>query len=195
MIRKMAALVLILVAAMLVYMLVPIPSATLTKEQATRLIMDDLTPLRAAGAYVELLSVEQSDGGWDADARVAFNPHSKCPTVQRRDYTLVPFGFRPEETIRNCSVKTPVVYREEALIDSGKLPEVAALGDGARGCAFYLQEYAQANVEEYCPWLDDAEFASFSAGLPRASWVCYWENNGAKAWVALDQYNRILKQG
>jgi len=192
--RKMAALVLILVAAILVYMLVPIPSATLTKEQATQLIMDDLTPLQGAGAYVELLSVEQTPGGWSADARIAFNPHSKCPTVQRRDYTLVPFGFRPEETIKNCSVKAPVVYREEALIDSGKLAEVTALGDGARGCAFYLQEYDETKAKDYCPWLDGSEFEAFSAGLPASTWVCLWENGDAKARVALDQYNRVLKQ-
>ncbi|VVB67413.1 Uncharacterised protein [Candidatus Norongarragalina meridionalis] len=193
--RKMAALVLILVAAILIYQLIPTPSPTLNKEQAQRLILDDLAPLQAAGAYVELLGIQQTPGGWSADARIAFNPHSKCPTVQRRAYTLVPFGFRPEDSIKNCSVKTPIVYREEALIDSGKLAEVTALGDGARGCAFYLQEYDQKKAMEYCPWLDGSEFATFSAGLPPSTWVCFWEKDDAQAWVALDQYNGIVKQG
>lgn len=190
MLKQLSALVVFLVLLLLTYALFT-PTANdgeLTSTQAIDLVLQDLKYLEDQGNELKVEQVTQSEKyGWEITMRITDAPHSFCPTVIKRFYTLSPFGFRPEDVIINCNEKHPILYREEALINSGLLSEVRALPN-ARGCAFYVGENAVdlKSSKQYCPWIQVDELTNFVQGVPPESWVVHWSNNEKFVLIAFD---------
>ena len=185
--RIYGVLVVLLVAILLLYTLWPKPVQALTQEQAKQFVLQDLSSLQAESRIVS--GGPQPDGSGQFDVLVTQNPHSACPTVERRLYKLPPVSFRPSPFISECYKRNKLLYREEALINSAK---ELGIGEGY-GCAFK----ASANFTQesaYCPRIDATALSTFTAGLPQDAWVAYWEANGGNRIIALGEDGTVLKQ-
>jgi hypothetical protein len=187
MLKELGALVGFLLVLLLAYAVVGPPEAgELTADQAIELVLQDLAYLEESGNEIEVKSVAPSGRyGWEVTVRIADGPHSICPTVIKRYYTLSPFGYRPEDVIITCNEKAPILYREEALINSGLLDEVRSLPN-RKGCAFYAGGFDAASAYDYCPWLEEAALRGFMQGLPEESWVTQWTGDGGTIFIAFE---------
>jgi hypothetical protein len=180
---------------MLVYSLLPKPAAVMTGEDARALLLNDLAQQGIASDEIQVFNFTASDGKWTADVVVTRLPHSKCPTSEKRSYSdVLRFKYRPEQLIRDCVSRPPIVLREEAVIASGSLP-AAAGADYA--CAFSMDElknYDAAKTLAYCPLVDEAALLAFAQGLPSNAWVIQWNKAGGESvFVALDSFGSVLK--
>ena len=186
--RQYAILVVLLLAIFLLYTLLPKFSQPLTEEQAREFVMQDLSSLQQAESRI-VSGGRQADGSWQFDVLVTQNPHSTCPTVERRLYKLPPVSYRPEPFITGCYPRNKLLYREEAVINSAKS---LGIGEGY-GCAFKANSDWSAE-SGYCPRADVANLTAFAAGLKSQAWVAYWEAYGQTTMIALDENGQMLKK-
>lgn len=185
----------VIVVLMLVYSLLPKPEEKTTGADAYALLLNDLAQQGIASDEIQVFNFTASDGKWTADVIITRMPHSKCPTSEKRSYSdVLRFKYRPEQLVRDCVARSPLVLREEAVIASGALP-AAAGADYA--CAFSTEELRDYDAEKtrvYCPLVDEAALLAFAQGVPANSWIVQWnKGGGAATFVALDSFGRILK--
>jgi len=166
-------------------------SSALSREQAVAFVLDDVKPLESQGVQARVVQVNSVEGKWAVDVLLTRNPHSKCPAVEKRFYSLPPIGFRSESVLASCATPVSIDYREEALIASAALQP--SLGSGAYGCAFLTDRLDPADATAYCPPLDSAALSSFSDGLPASTWVVQWNDGGSTRWIALSARGQLLK--
>ena len=194
--KKILLLIAILLVSLLAYSFWQPAITPLTKEDAERIILSDLSSEIASGADVRIVETSGLDGRWSADVIVSFNPHSPCPTIERRVYTLMPIKHRPEMIISDCRTRTPITLREEALINSAKFESVklVAGASDAYGCAFKVKDFDATTAFDYCPKLDGRIF-EFVKGLPEEVWMIQWtsEKLNQTMFIALDPYNAVFK--
>ncbi|MFH0973272.1 MAG: hypothetical protein V1817_00575 [Candidatus Micrarchaeota archaeon] len=179
---------------MLAYSILPKPETKTTSDDAYTLFLNDLAQQGIARDEIQVFNFTRSGDAWTADVIVTRAPHSKCPTSEKRSYSdVLSFKYRPEQLIKDCAARSPIVLREEAIIDSGVIPQTAG-ADYA--CAFSAGELAYYDKDEalaYCPLVSSAELLSFAQGVPAGSWVIQWNKNEATIFVALDAYGNVLK--
>ena len=189
----------LIVLLLLAYSFLPKPSNALTDSDARALLLNDLAQQGVSGDEIQVFNFTRGDGNdgkWSADVIVTSLPHSKCPTVEKRSYSdVLSFKFRPEQLIKDCGKRSPIVLREEAIIDSAEFPAA----EGADyACAFSgeeLRSYSKDVVIAYCPLVDAEGLLSFAAGLPCASWFVQWNKaGGASAFVALDSFGGVVER-
>jgi len=185
----------LIVLLLLAYSFLPKPSDEFTDADARTLLLNDLTQQGVSGDEIQVFNFTRSDGKWTADVVVTRLPHSKCPTVEKRSYTdVLSFKYRPEQLIKDCGKRSPIVLREEAIIDSAEFP--AAHG-ADYACAFSVDElrnYVKDKAIAYCPLVDAEGLLSFASDLPDASWVVQWNKaGGASAFIALDSFGGAIK--
>ncbi len=167
-------------------------SVALSREQAVAFVLDDVRPLESQGVEARVVDVRAVGGQWAVDVLLSRGSHSKCPSVDKRAYTLPPIAYRSESVLASCGAPVSIDYREEALIASAAL--LPGLGSGAYGCAFLSDRVDVAGAASYCPPLDAASLASFSEGLPASTWVVQWNDGGSTRWMALSARGQLVKQ-
>ncbi len=179
---------------MLAYSVLPKPSQTVTGADAQTLLLNDLAQQGIAADEIQVFNFTRSGEVWTADVLVTKGPHSKCPTVEKRSYSdVLSFKYRPEQLVKDCSPRSPIALREEAVIDSGALP-AAAGADYA--CAFSAAELANYDAQKarvYCPLIDEAPLLNFARGLPSNAWVVQWDKGGSAGFIALDSFGNAIK--
>ncbi|MFH0836191.1 MAG: hypothetical protein V1834_03445 [Candidatus Micrarchaeota archaeon] len=189
--QRILALIAILVVVLGLYSALPAVNPTdLTREQAFSTVIQDVYKDYPTDVEVRVLSESGSDKNWKFKLLITQSPHSACPTLEVRDYELLPLRFRPESLIKDCTANTPITYREEALIHSAQADSFA---QGAFGCAFTLKDFDLTKAFEYCPALDKNEFGEFASGLDENSWVIQWTKEGTAKFIALDKNANVLK--
>lgn len=196
MLKLAAFLAFLLVAVLVAYSLVsPQQKVIVDKQDAINFVLNDLKPFTDGGADVRVVSAMNSSipGQWSISVLVAQNPHSYCPTLFRRDYSLLPFGFRTEQVITDCNPHNPIYYREEAIIDSGKLTEIAGMQGNA--CAFQVKDYSLNEARKYCGFFDEQSYNSFKGGLGDRDWVVEWNSAQQTKFVALSEDGSVVKTG
>ncbi len=179
---------------MLAYSILPKPETKTTSNDAYTLLLNDLAQQGIARDEIQIFNFTGSGGVWTTDVIVTRAPHSKCPTSEKRSYSdVLSFKYRPEQLIKDCAERSPIVLREEAIIDSGVIPQTAG-ADYA--CAFSAEEIAHYDNDEalaYCPLVSSADLLSFAQDVPTGSWAIQWNKNDATIFVALDAYGNVLK--
>ena len=189
MIKQIGIVAFLIIAGVLSYgMLYQQSNAIVDESQAVRFVLADVKDFQGD---VRVLFSSQSGSKWAVSILMTSNPHSACPTMEKRDYALLPVSFRPEKIISSCEKRVPIVYREEALIDSAKL---LSFSGQAYGCAFKNSEFNAQAALEYCPRLDFAAYNSFSQELPQDAWGVFWTDGLAQKFVALDSAAQVLKR-
>jgi len=169
----------------------------LSEKDALNLVLSDLRLEQALGKEVRVMELTKQGMQWTVTVAVTANPHSKCPTAVKREYSLLPIRFREEPLIQDCVKRAFIALREEALINAGK--ELEALGTetaDAVGCAFSMRGFNETDARGYCPFLDDATeagFNEFTQGLPGNSWATLWLAGGKTRFIALSQNGDAIK--
>lgn len=192
-------LVVIVAAFLLAFAMLPKQQTTvLTKDDVQKLLLKDLLEQGIQVSEVRVLNLNKAPEAdvWTATAIIAKNQHSRCPTVEKRDYSdVLRFKYRPEMLVNDCNQRASIALREEALINSGKSTRFATIvgANDAYGCAFELKEFNSKTAAEYCPQLDETAFNAFSTGLPQNAWVVYWTGANQTAFLALSPQNELLK--
>ncbi|NYZ77880.1 hypothetical protein H0N96_00570 [Candidatus Micrarchaeota archaeon] len=169
----------------------------LTKDDVEKLLLKDLLEQNIPVSEVRVLNLNKAPEGdvWTATVIIARNQHSRCPTVEKWDYSdALRFKYRPEMLINDCNQRASIALREEALINSGKSTRFAAItgANDAFGCAFENKKYDSA-AAEYCPPLDETAFNAFATDLPLNAWIVYWTGANQTAFIALSPQNEMLK--
>lgn len=189
MLGKIIALVIVILGVLVYFALQPSPAnAPLSLQEAKDFVSTDLQPLVDNGGDYRFVDVREKDGSWEVEVLVAENPHSSCPTLSKRTYAVLPFSFRPESIISNCNYrKGLLVYREEALINSGQTSPAKEFiaGANAYGCAFKLSDFNEANALEYCKGLDLIAFDAFSKTAAADAWIAMWTAGGKTNFYAI----------
>ncbi len=181
---------------MLVYSVLPKPSQAVTGADAKTLLLNALKNEGIDPSQeIQITNFTANDGDWTADVIVTSNPHSKCPIVKKRSYSniLRSFKFRLEQLIKDCDIRSPVVLREEAIIDAGALPETAGAD---YFCAFSIDElrnYDSTKSSEYCEKIEETELRNFSRNLPNGTWVVQFNRGESHFFMELDSYGKSIK--
>ncbi len=191
--RQLAVIVFIVLVVLLLQSTVFAPPALSTKEDVQRFILDDLRadPALTAGDHqfrLQHISYDAASGQWSAAAKITLQPHSACPTVYLREYSLLPIRHGVDKVVtENCRPSTVLAFEEEAIIASRSVPEVASLlPSGPYACGFALPLNASA-IAEYCPKVSIAALTSFAQSLSsNAAWIAIWQASGQTLFVALD---------
>lgn len=166
------------------------PAQGLTESAAHDFILDDIHQNLGADACVRTEALTRTDSGYSGTYFLSVNPNSQCPSVVKRDYTLLPIRFREESLTTpalgaSCPVSGNIVYPEEAIRYSAKdLSGTGRISFKAQACAFSFPIGQTA----CCPSVDYASLNAFANGLKAgsATWIVQWTENGKTLYHALD---------
>ncbi|MGB9576878.1 MAG: hypothetical protein ACP5IG_01755 [Candidatus Micrarchaeia archaeon] len=160
---------------------------------AAKLIKDDARAAFGESAAVTLKSLNQKNGKWEAEVEIEQEPHSACPKLYRRYYSLMPIYSVTENVLTSCQALPPVSNRVEAIIFSSKLASIAQHANAnAYACAFKAGEEIDSS---YCPKASPAEIKAFADSTPRARWITAWfYGDGSTALIALDEKGSVVAQ-
>ena len=156
------------------------------------LILEDAKTTYGEGAEYSFLSSEKDGNNWKAELKISLQPHSKCPAIMKRSYTLFPIKYREEVINSRCTVGGVIIYPEEAIIASNGLQRVKDLPDTAKA---YAKKYAAEEITALklctnnCP-----EEARFVKTLPEQKlWIVKWvAGDGAVFFVAIDEQGKVI---
>ncbi len=199
--RSAVILTIILGAFLIAFTLIPQQQkVALTRDEVQKLLLKDLAEQGVNPSEARVSSLTQVGEAWTATVIIAKNQHSRCPTVEKRDYSdVLKFKYRPEMLVNDCNQRTSIALREEALINSGKLPALTQItgANDAFGCAFLVKELVKelnsSEATAYCPGIDENALLAFASGLPENAWVVYWTGANQTAYTALSTQNEVLK--
>ncbi|MBI4360905.1 hypothetical protein HY572_04000 [Candidatus Micrarchaeota archaeon] len=164
--------------------------SALTETQAVDVVLEDVKPLESQGVMARVVDSRFENGKWAVDVLLTRRAHTKCPSVEKRFYSLLPIGFRSESVVASCNPPVAISYREEALIRSAK--DAGAFSEGY-GCAFYWADFDAATSASYCASPESSAVQAFGSGLPQNTWVVSWTWNNATAFFAYSPSDAFLK--
>ncbi len=195
--RNAVILAIILGAFLIAFTLIPQQQkVSLTRDEVQKLLLKDLAEQGVNPSEARVSSLTQVGEAWTATVIITKNQHSRCPTVEKRDYSdVLKFKYRPEMLVSDCNQRASIALREEALINSGKLPALARItsANDAFGCAFLVKELNSSEATAYCPGIDENALLAFASGLPENAWVVYWSGANQTTYTALSTQNEVLK--
>lgn len=159
------------------------------KEKALMFVKEDIIH-SYPNSLIRFVSAEESNGVWRVSAKITLDAGKACPTVYVRDYELMPIRFKEKTLIKNCVVSGPIFLEEEALVISGKLPEVQRiLGEGGSGSASF---YYSDRVKELQSTSSD--LGKFLVGLDAKNvWIVDWVSSSSRVLVALSEDGKVIK--
>lgn len=149
----------------------------LGREDAVKLVLQDLAQLQAAGNEITVLSAEKSGSSWRVKAKITADAHKACPKVRMATYDEVKPSpaKRIEDIITTCSVSGAVAYEEEAIIASG----------ASAGVSSFLQAHPDALA--YACFGSNCSEAPFS--FASDFWAVKWTSGNDSLYVAVAASN------
>jgi hypothetical protein len=123
---KRAVILLLVLVAVAILALERAGSAQeLGREDAVKLVLQDLAQLKAEGNEIAVLSAEKAGSSWRVRVKITSDAHKACPKVRIATYDEVKPSpaKRIEDVITACSVSGAVAYEEEAIIASAASAE------------------------------------------------------------------------
>jgi len=144
--RKEFVLIIVAIIAIIVSTrFITITPETLDQQKAVRFVLEDLQGSMPAGVdftsagenmyessdgqlAVTIMNVSGTPSNWRVAVKLAAQPHSACPNVTLRDYSVQPSLTypTPEQITHGCSAsRTRMIFPEEAIIAANSAPEVA----------------------------------------------------------------------
>lgn len=156
-------------------------SEELSFQQAKNFVKEDLVSTEA----YRFASETQAGDKFYFDVLVSTNAHGVCPTLEKRHYELFPISYRSEKIITSCSERSPpLLYQEEAVINTGKLPRVQKLTN-PYSCVFDSTNF-DSEAAANCNYFSKQEFDSLE--LPVGFFAVLWvDSSGSKFWALVDK--------
>ncbi|NYZ75134.1 hypothetical protein H0O03_02625 [Candidatus Micrarchaeota archaeon] len=158
----------------------------ITRDMAQKFVEDDARTAYSEDAIATVSAVTQSGDQWKAEAEIELQPHSACPKLIRRHYSLMPILFVEERIVSTCEPRKPIGHRVEAII-----AYAAQAPAGSYFCGFKAPVSAQ-EADSYCGAIDSAALTSFTQAVQGATWIVAWKYGSGTTLVALDDYANAL---
>ncbi|MEW5955176.1 MAG: hypothetical protein AB1626_01395 [Candidatus Micrarchaeota archaeon] len=161
--------------------------AGMTREMAQKFVEDDARNAFGGDALVTVTAVTQSGGEWKAEAEVELDPHTSCPKLLRRHYSLMPIMFVEERLVTTCELRKPIGHRVEAVIGYA----AAASQPSGYYCGFKVSVAPQ-EAAAYCGAVDPVSVTAFAQSVEGAKWVVALKYGETTRLAALDDYANVL---
>jgi len=159
----------------------------ITREMAQKFVEDDARNAFGDDAIVSTKTVTQSGDSWKAEVEIELEPHSACPKLLRRHYSLMPLLFVEERLVTSCEPRKPLGHRVEAII-----AYASATGKPAGYyCAFKLP-FSMQEAVNYCGAVEPSSVEAFAQSLEGAKWVIAFKDGETTRLAALDDYANVL---
>ena len=158
----------------------------ITRETAQKFVEDDARTAYAGDALATVTAVTQSGDQWKAEVEIELEPHSACPKLIRRHYSLMPIMSVEERVVSTCEPRKPIGHRVEAIIAYASQAPA-----GSYFCGFKTPVSLQ-QAASYCSAIDPAAITSLSQSAQGAKWIVAWKYGGETRTAALDDYANAL---
>ncbi|HII39347.1 TPA: hypothetical protein HA318_05085 [Candidatus Micrarchaeota archaeon] len=155
-------------------------------DLANKFVEDDARTNYDRDSLTHITSLVESGEQWKATAEIELNPHTACPKLLRRYYTLMPMSFIEEKIVSTCEARKPIGHRVEAIIAYAQTQE----SKEGYYCAFQTPLSYNA-VREYCPEISAAETITFSQSNPSAKWIVALKQGATTRFIAMDDYTNV----